>query len=898
MYKKLLCITLLCICCISSLSFASTADLNLSIYLGESINLKTFLENESIIIPLNEQFNVQNANSQILNVDNSFNINALSVGETILAIVNEETIITVKVRVKSPIKDINLAEDDLTLLAGEIYPLNYNIIPQEDYLKSFNKQLRWTSSRPNIVGIKGNNTIYTYAIGTTILTGTTFDGSLSILVTIKVIPNPSALTIKPDVLKSFVNVGEIRQLKAFFGTKDVTTNIKWESQYPELLTIDDDGIVMPLRAGTCEITAQSSIDRKKDTYTFFIKSMVDKVTLDRRSIVLEVAGSQEKLNAILTYNDPAVTPLLDGFYYQSSNTSIVTVTPDGLLTAQGPGIALVSAIAYDSGKKDSCTVEVIGEAPPTSIDYTLVRELHLTPYTNDVLIGEKILLDYDIYPSNATDQSVRFDIRNGSINQIKYINGQYYFIPDKRGTYKIKIVSNGGVEDISDTIDVRVKSPIASLNLELSIDRETNNNKKLYVGERVEVLTEILTQGHYNTFDVYPSTLEYSVIDPDILDLTYLNGKYYITALKRGSTSVIVKNKEERHEKTLSISVVSPVSKLSTDREVRLPINIYYAPSVYYVPTNSAKEITDLHLEEGINLKVEAFYFKESYIDNEIAYEKQIINIFKTIPYTPTSNSTIERHNTRLKRLQGIKFTASNGYCLVTNAFLKDRDFINYKYYEIKDNQISGNYLGKAKISVSIDGSATNAKTMIYWQDDQNDFSIKSSTNWVSSIDILKREGYGDSLSTLSQEELVKYAVYYSTHKQSFKSKPSIEVLAALINLDKTQLPKFLTTDMDALTTLDELAYLSMYLDKRYTNHMPLKTNNIYYYDVIKDSVKQSLARGYIIPLSENYLRAANNIEYDTFKSMVDKVYPENTLPVTIDSPLTHKQIILLLNQL
>jgi len=862
------------------------------------VNLAAYIENNNLDIPLSTKDNIQISDTQVIAIDDNLNIQTSSVGEALLVIVNDNVLTTLRILVKSPVKEIVLDDNDLTLLVGEIYPLNYTVVSEDDYFKSFNRQLRWTSSKHNIVGVKGSNKIYTYGVGTTTLTGTTFDGSKSITVNVKVIGNPDTLIVQPTIVKSTVNVGEERQLKAFFGTKDVTTNVEWESQYPEILTIDDNGVVRPLRAGTCEVTAQSSIDRRKDSYTFFVKSMVDKVTLDCHTITLATIGDQKQLNAQLSYADPEVAPLLDGYYYESSNDTIVSVTQDGLIKAEGPGIALISAIAYDSGKKDSCTVEVIGEAPPTTIDYTPVREISMSVDIDPMIIGQKVPLNYNIYPEEATDQSVKFDVRNGDVSQIQYIDGQYYFIPKERGTFRVKIRANGGIEDVSDEIEFSVKSPIASLNLSIGIERGTTNEKKLYVGEQTEVFTEILTQGYYSGFDVYPNTLEYSIDDPDILELEYLNGKYFITALERGSTYIRVKNIEDRHEESLRIKVLSPASKISTDREVRLPVNIYYAPSFDYTPTSVSKEAEIVQLESGIQLDVDEFYFAESYIDKEIEYETQIIDYFKAALSTPTTKSTITRHETRLERLNALKNSAVSGYCLVSTPFLKDRNFKSYKYYEIKDNQIIGYYPGKAKVSVSIDGSATNALTLIHWSDNKKDFAIKETTKWITYDNIISREGYANDFAALSNEDKIQYIIEYLNHKYRAESKPSIELLKALAALDHDKLPSSIVTDLDAITTRDELAYISIYLDKIFNGVRPLKTDNIIYYDVIKESVKQAIANGYVIPQSRDYLGVANEIDYTTFKSMVDRMYPVNNLPDALEGPFTHKQLILMLNQL
>ncbi len=45
----------------------------------------------------------------------------------------------------------------------------------------------------------------------------------------------------------------------------------------------------------------------------------------------------------------------------TSNSAVATVSPNGLITAVGPGIALISAISADGGKLASCSVSVVSQ---------------------------------------------------------------------------------------------------------------------------------------------------------------------------------------------------------------------------------------------------------------------------------------------------------------------------------------------------------------------------------------------------------------------------------------------------------------------------------------------------------------------------------------------------------
>lgn len=893
MYKKILCIITLCMLCIGSITYADNLEMNtLSVYLDDTINLKTYLSEQNIRFDDHTMFQI--TDTSVLSVNESFMLKAISIGDSAIVIVNGNTLTTIPIHVKSPIKTIKHSDEELVLLLGEIYPFDYKVIGNNDYYKFISQDLKWSSSKQNIVGIKGNNKIYTYAVGTTTLTATAIDGVTSFTMDVTVVGNFDKLTIKPDIVDASVKVGEQRRLRAFFGDKEVTDKVHWESEYPSIMTIDESGLVSPIHEGTCTITAKTSIGRK-ESYTFFVKSMVDKITFDRTSIIFDAVGDQQQIYANLNYKDPDTAALLDGYYYESLNPNVATVTSDGLITATGKGITLVNAITYDSGKKASCTIEVVGQAPPTTIDYVPAEEIILTPYTAPILVGQKILLDYDIYPQNASDHSVRFNIKNGSITQIQEIDGHYYFIPAEHGSVDIEIV---GDNNTSDTIEVNVISQIGNLELDLDNDRGSKTEKRLYIGERAEVLTNIITQGHYSDYDVYPNILDYTVDDPDILKLENIAGKYYVTAHKKGTTSIRVENIEGKYQDALKIRVSSPVSKLTTNREVRLPLEQYYTPEVTYTPTASASTNESFNIYNALKLEVEEFYFDESYIDQEITYENNLIDEFRRMPYSEITEANIQRHIQRLNRLSKLKEYASKGFCLVDNNFLKDRNFESYRYYTIDDNRIIGHYPGKAKINIIIDGTSTKTSNMLYWQSIPEDFAIKAINQWTDYMTLLKTKDFYEAFKQLPTNEQVQLAIYYESNKYRFPSEPSLDLLASLSDINGSTLLKPLFYNFNALTTKEDLAKIAMYLDSKYKKTPPVKVDNVVYYDVIDSDIKQAIALGYVTADSDNYLGITTVITYSDFKSMVDQILPENELKSTFNQPLTHEQILLLLNHL
>lgn len=447
-------------------------------------------------------------------------------------------------------------------------------------------------------------------------------------------------------------------------------------------------------------------------------------------------------------------------------------------------------------------------------------------------------------------------------------------------------------------LEVQVKSPIASLNLDLSVQRGKKSERKLYVGETAEILNDIYTQGLYSEYDVYPNTLKYKVEDTDVLDLQYINGKYYVKALKKGSTTIQVENIQGKHDEHLRVKVSNPVRRIETNSAVRLPIGIGYTPNYSFTPTSSARDISLPFLNKGIKLEVEEFYFSESYIDEEIAYEKKVIEEFTSLPSSYALEASIKGHNTRLSTLELLKNNAKNGYALVTNTFLKDRNLSPYKYYDINKNTITGNYPSKAHVNILINGTSTETSTVLYWQEDNKDFAIKNLTKWQNLNELLKDHHLTQSFASLPEEKQIECLLYYLSHKDFLPSDPSAELLTALSGLKKSPLHDILGADLKAPVTLHELAWVAAYIEQVHGTNKTANIDNIIYYDIINDVVKNTIALGYISPKDKDHVGIKTLVTYPDFKEMVDKVLPNNQLPLSIEKTFNHEQVLLMLNQL
>lgn len=518
---------------------------DISMYVGDSLNLKNYILGRDITFKFSDRTVVQNMNASVLKVSSNSILTPKEIGKGTLILSSGGDQVFLNVTIKTPIQSVTLNKKSFLLLNGEIQALSFKIDTASGYNKPTDLKI---ADKPHVATVNNDNVMESKAVGTTTLTGKTADGSVTLKVNVTVVGHSYDVKITSENKTRKLNVGETLQVKATLGTKDVTKNIIWTTTTPHILKIDQNGLVTAIGEGRGVILAKTTDTNNKRSYELMTTSVIDKVTLNTPSHKFNTVGETYQLQFNLYPKNKNNPPILNGFKYVSSNTDVATVTSTGLVKAKGPGIALISIIFDDSQKKVSCTVEVPNNFEPPVDNYVPVDKVILNTDTKPLVIGQRYLLSYEILPTYASKKEVTFNVSTGTKDQIRMINGNYYFIPNTIGNAVIEIkAANGKV----DKVIIPITSPIESLTLSLSSYHLSGTNEEtVYIGERPEIKTKILTINNYKKSDIYPSTLKYSVKNEDIAQVINKDGRYYVQPLKEGKTEILVKS-IDKQTKTL-----------------------------------------------------------------------------------------------------------------------------------------------------------------------------------------------------------------------------------------------------------------------------------------------------------------------------------------------------------
>ena len=191
----------------------------------------------------------------MVSVDSNGKVTALRSGEAKVyakatdgsGISSDECNITVITLAES----LALDAEYLVLEINEEYQFEVEFIPED----VSNTELTWTSSNPSVVQITGNGIIVGKSIGRADVTATTTDGTnLSATCKIIVLKKATSLTLNKTELELHTN--ETATLTAKILPSDATIDVvEWSSTDSSIVSVDDDGNVTALSAGTAYIEA-------------------------------------------------------------------------------------------------------------------------------------------------------------------------------------------------------------------------------------------------------------------------------------------------------------------------------------------------------------------------------------------------------------------------------------------------------------------------------------------------------------------------------------------------------------------------------------------------------------------------------------------------------------------
>lgn len=300
-----------------------------------------------------ENYTFISANKKVATVDDLGEIKGISRGNTTIDIINKNnnnirSNILVNV---SETNSFNSFEDKNNIISIDLNIKRVNIVKGKTFNLNANatdgSKLKYKSSNSRVATVSSDGKIKGTSKGNAIIT-------------ISLENNPS---IKEDVVVNVVNKEkELNDFEKYnaeklglktnsitieeednyvIKTKDIK-DIKYYSTNQNVASVSSDGVITAQKQGTCKVYITSSDTSDYITVKVNKKTVPEKVIIAQKSLDLTV-GKTEKLDVEVLPKNAKNKDVI----YSSTNSNIVSISDDGVVTAMQVGTAYVQAMSLE-----------------------------------------------------------------------------------------------------------------------------------------------------------------------------------------------------------------------------------------------------------------------------------------------------------------------------------------------------------------------------------------------------------------------------------------------------------------------------------------------------------------------------------------------------------------------
>lgn len=300
------------------------------------------------------------------------------------------------------VASISLDKSSASLLTGETITLKATVLPTT----ALDPRVEWSSTNTSVATVSQTGVVTAVGPGSATIIAKTLDGGLTATCKVSVIMLAKEIQFASSNL--VIYNGYLYTLEAtVFPENTSNKTLKWSSSNTAVATVDPNGTITPIKAGTTTITATAQDGSGvKATCNITIRQRVESITLDSESISIYIDETNKLTATVLPTNATNKKVV-----WSSSDTSVATVNQEGLVSAIAVGKVQITASTEEGGVKAVCEVEVV--QPITKITLNSSEISNATE--SSLYINETLQLSASVQPSNASYKSVLWTSSNPTV---------------------------------------------------------------------------------------------------------------------------------------------------------------------------------------------------------------------------------------------------------------------------------------------------------------------------------------------------------------------------------------------------------------------------------------------------------------------------------------------------
>jgi len=249
---------------------------------------------------------------------------------------------------------VTLNQATATLTAGENITLTATVLPTY----ATNRNVTWTSNNPAVASVV-NGVVTAISAGTATITVTTQDGNFTATSVVTVNPATTpVISVTLSHTSAIVTAGESLTLTATVLPANATNqNVTWTSNNTSVATVNNNGLVTAVSAGTATITVTTEDGSFTATSVITVNPApipVTGITVSPTTARITNVGG----TTTLTANVLPANATNRNVTWTSNNTSIATVNNNGVVTAVARGTATITATTDEGGKTATVAISV------------------------------------------------------------------------------------------------------------------------------------------------------------------------------------------------------------------------------------------------------------------------------------------------------------------------------------------------------------------------------------------------------------------------------------------------------------------------------------------------------------------------------------------------------------
>ena len=316
--------------------------------------------------------------------------------------------VVVHVTVRQPVTSITVTGDTgEVLMKGETLPLYATVLPNN----ASDKTLIWLSSNESIAVVSETGVVTQVGEGIATISAQSrsdpYVTSEPVQIACSNERRGTGVTVYAEGNISMINLKtsvETVQMHATVSPEGSNQAVTWSVDRPDIAEISTDGLLTARKPGIVIVTATSVSSNVSGFVGMTVIQLPTGITITGDSSVdvgytLQLQATVSPENA----NDKTVT-------WSSSNTSVATVSDNGIVTGEGEGIAVV--IATCSANPLAVAYQAVSVTlPPQSIQID-------DPGTTMLDIGQSLTLTATIGPASTPNKTVTWTSSDSSIAAI------------------------------------------------------------------------------------------------------------------------------------------------------------------------------------------------------------------------------------------------------------------------------------------------------------------------------------------------------------------------------------------------------------------------------------------------------------------------------------------------